>query len=295
MPAGLIDVIQLHGVGPKKALTLQRRRYRKHRAIKGSLSNGKLNDLKGFGKKTVQNILNAIEFKDTSGKRVLFPVAWQQATDLRDYVQAGGHIERIEICGSLRRRRETVADIDILASSTEADQVMQRFVTYPQVREVLGHGATKSSILLTSGMQADLRVVTDTQFPFAQHYFTGSKAHNVAMRARAQDLGLKLNEYELAGKSGSIACTTEADIFSALGLQYVPPELREDTGEFKAAQANELPTLIEFADLQGTFIVIPLTVMARERSRKWFTRPKCVASSISALAITRCLPSTPTA
>jgi DNA polymerase (family 10) len=167
----------------------------------------------------------------------------------------------MEACGSLRRRKETVADIDILISAAEAGPIVERFVKLPVVTKVLGQGDTKSSVLVADGaslgarvsLQADLRVVSDAQFPFALHYFTGSKEHNVAMRQRAQKYGLKLNEYELAGPDRSVKCKTEADIFRALDLDYIPPELREQTGEIEAAEGHRLPELLETKDVRGVF------------------------------------------
>jgi DNA polymerase (family 10) len=171
-------------------------------------------------------------------------------------------IDRIEVCGSIRRRRETVKDIDLLVSSDgDPIPIMERFVSLPGVVSVTGQGSTKSSIVvqkvMPSGrritMNADLRVVSTAQFPFALHYFTGSKEHAKAMRVRAIQYGLKLNEYELAGEGRSIACKDEADIFRALGMDYIAPELREDTGEMDAATNHTLPTLLERGNIRGLF------------------------------------------
>lgn len=165
-------------------------------------------------------------------------------------------IIRMEVCGSLRRRRETCKDIDILISSANAGPIMDAFVKLPIVQRVVGHGDTKSSI--TVGLDkivinADLRVVSDEQFPFALNYFTGSKEHNVVLRQRAIQYGLKLNEYELAGAKKSVPCKEEQDIYRALDLDYILPELRENTGEIAAAAEHKLPNLIEAGDLTGTF------------------------------------------
>ena len=170
-------------------------------------------------------------------------------------------IIRMELCGSLRRRKETIKDIDILVASDDAEPIMAKFVNLPNVAQVTGHGDTKSSIIVTDGrgpgigvrMNADLRVVPDKSFPFALHYFTGSKEHNIAMRQRAIDRGLKLNEYELANEERSIPCKDEADLFRALGIEYIEPEMREHTGEIEAAEAHELPHLIDADDIHGVF------------------------------------------
>src|SRR5262249_13650612 len=163
---------------------------------------------------------------------------------------------RMEMCGSLRRRKETIRDIDILASAKDAAPLMDKFVHAPGVLQVVAQGETKSSVVVASAgvmLNADLRVVTDEQFPFALHYFTGSKEHNIAMRARAQAYGLKLNEYELAGPKKRVPCKDEADIFKTLDLDYIAPELRENTGEIDAAAEHRLPQLVEADDIQGVF------------------------------------------
>jgi DNA polymerase (family 10) len=169
-------------------------------------------------------------------------------------------VQRLELCGSLRRRKETIKDIDILVSAADPRPVMDRFVGLPQVVQVVARGDTKASITVGHGtggrrglLNADLRVVRDEQFPFALHYFTGSREHNIAMRARAQQYGLKLNEYALAGPRGAIACADEAELFAALDLDYIPPELRELTGEIEAAAEHRLPHLIEARDIRGVF------------------------------------------
>src|SRR5262249_4030960 len=166
-----------------------------------------------------------------------------------------GHpqVIRAEYCGSLRRRAETIGDLDVLCSSKHPSAVIDAFVKLPQVATVLAHGPTKGSVRLAGGVQCDLRAVEDGQFPFALHYFTGSKAHNIAMRRRALARNLSLNEYALTGGNTSIACRTEADLFAALGLAEIPPELREDAGEIDAAEAGTLPKLIERDALAGTF------------------------------------------
>src|SRR5262249_20740313 len=153
----------------------------------------------------------------------------------------------------LRRRAETIGDLDILFSSKHPAAVLDTFVKLPQVATVLALGPTKASVRLADGVQCDLRGVEDDQFPFALHYFTGSKAHNITMRKRALARGLSLNEYALTGENRSLPCRTEADLFAALGLAEIPPELREDAGEFAAAEAGRLPNLVVREDLTGTF------------------------------------------
>ncbi len=153
----------------------------------------------------------------------------------------------------MRRRGETIGDLDILFSADDPIPILDVFTKGPDVVAVLGHGPTKASVRLWEGVQCDLRGVSDAQFPFALHYFTGSKAHNIAMRRRAIDRGLKLNEYALEGPDGPVPCRDETELYRALGLHYVPPEMREDQGEFERAEAGEIPKLVTLDELTGTF------------------------------------------
>jgi len=261
VPAGLIEMRQLQGVGSKKVKAL-------HDALgvdtveklKAACEAGDVAKLKGFGAKTQANILEAICFREEAGKRVRIDMASGLAEALVARVRELPGVVRAEVCGSVRRRRETCGDLDILASAADAQPVIDAFAAFPEVVRVLGQGPTKVSVLATSRvdgdkvtLQADLRVLTDDLFPFGQHYFTGSKAHNIRMRQRALDRGWLLSEYGLGTADAPIRCTTEADIFAALDLEYVPPELREDTGEMEAAGAKALPRLLEYGDLRGVF------------------------------------------
>jgi DNA polymerase (family 10) len=261
-PAGLIDMMRLPSIGPKKIMAL----YEKLGIddldkLEAACREGRVAELKGFGAKTQDKILEGIAFLGKTGQRVRLDEAEAFALALVDRLRDCPGIIRLEMCGSLRRRKETVNDIDLLVSSDAAGPIMDRFVTLPGIKEVVGKGETKSSIVIDAAdyvgwshlFNADLRVVRDDQFPFALHYFTGSKEHNVALRGRAQQYGLKLNEYELIGTDRRIACQDESDIFRALDLDYLPPELREHTGEIEAAASHRLPRLIELTDLQGIF------------------------------------------
>jgi DNA polymerase (family 10) len=253
-PPGLLELLKVPSLGPKKIKAL----YEKIgvdslAALKAACQANQIAGLKGFGAKTQQKLLEGIAFFDRTGKRYLINEAEARGLALVERLKKLQAVRRIEICGSLRRRRETVADLDILVSSDDAAAVMDAFVHHPDVEQVLGHGPTRSSVVLKNGMQADLRVVKDAEYPFALHYFTGSKEHNIAIRARAQAYGLKLNEYGLAGEKKAVKAKDEADIFHALDLDYIPPELREATGEIEAAAAHQLPDLVTAADLKGTF------------------------------------------
>jgi DNA polymerase (family X) len=261
-PPGLFRMLRIQGLGPKKVKALyDQLGIQDLDALKAACEDGRVAQLRGFGAKTQQKILEGIAFLSQMGERVRLDQALPLGQRLVEQLQGAPGVQRIELCGSLRRRKETIKDIDVLVSAKDPAPVMERFVNLPAVAQVLAHGDTKSSVVVgdgTSGghrvlINSDLRIVRDEQFPFALHYFTGSKEHNIAMRQRAQARGLKLNEYELAGPDRSIPCTTEADLFKALGLAYIPPELREHTGEMEAAAEGTLPGLIEPGDIRGVF------------------------------------------
>jgi DNA polymerase (family 10) len=261
-PPGLVHMLRLPSIGPKKVKALyDQLGIDSMEKLKAACDNGQVAALKGFGTKTQQKILEGIAFLGNAGQRVRLDQAFALAESVLASLRESPHIIRMEICGSLRRRKETIEDIDILVSSKNPAAVMERFVTLPGISQVIAHGETKSSVIVDRStykdrrivMNADLRVVQDEQFPFALNYFTGSKEHNVALRARAQQSGLKLNEYELAGAKGPVPCHEEADIYRALDLDSIPPEMREQTGEIEAAAEHRLPQLIDGADLAGTF------------------------------------------
>jgi len=261
-PPGLLQMLRLPGLGPKKVKALyDQLGIQDLEQLRQACAHGQVAELKGFGAKTQQKILEGIDFLSEAGTRVRLDQALDLAAELLDGLRTAPGIQRMELCGSLRRRKEVIQDIDILISSEDAAPIMRQFIGLPAGVQVVGHGPTKSSIVversLSSGkrvrMNADLRVVRDEQFPLALHYFTGSKEHNIAMRARAQHYGLKLSEYELAGPKHRVVCKDEADLFRALELDPIAPEMREHTGEIEAAAEHRLPTLVEAEDLQGTF------------------------------------------
>jgi DNA polymerase (family 10) len=253
-PPGLVALLRISGLGPKKIKALHDTLQIETLAdLRAAAESGKIAGLKGFGPKTQTNILEGIAFVEKAGERILQSQALRLVAPILDAVRAHPQVIRAEVCGSLRRRAETIGDLDVLFSSRNPPVVLDAFVKLPHVATVLAHGPTKASVRLAEGVQCDLRGVDDDQFPFALHYFTGSKAHNIAMRRRALAHGYSLNEYALSGPDGPVACKDEAGLFRALGLAEIPPELREDTGEIEAAESSSLPDLIGLADLTGTF------------------------------------------
>lgn len=260
-PNGFFEMLRVDGLGPKKIRALyEELNIDTLEKLKDACDFGEVAKLKGFGKKTEEKILKGIEFLREMGHRVRIDYALPLGLSLIEELKKAPGVQRIELCGSLRRRRETIKDIDILISSDDPEPIMEHFVNLPGVVQVVGHGDTKSSVVFEIGsgarrklINADLRILEDGLFPFALHYFSGSKEHNIAMRARAQARGLKLSEYGLVGEDTSVSATEEADIFKALDLAYIPPEMREDTGEMELAEKNEMPELITGDDILGVF------------------------------------------
>ncbi|MEO0039488.1 MAG: hypothetical protein RIS38_436 [Verrucomicrobiota bacterium] len=257
IPAGLLEVIQIPGLGPKKVRALWTQLAVEDLAkLKEVCESGAVAELKGFGAKTQEKILEGIKNRVAYGKRH----RWHEAAAVAEPILAGlralPQVSHAESAGSLRRARETVGDLDFLVASSEPRPVMDWFVAYPGVKEVTAHGETKSSVRFGNGLQADLRVVPAEQFYFALHHFTGSKEHNVAMRHRALGRGLSMSEWGFKSvdeKTPAPGARNEAEVFAALGLPWIPPELREGNGEIDAAEAGQLPRLVELADLRGVF------------------------------------------
>lgn len=254
IPRGLVEMTAIQGFGPKKALAVYTQLGIDTMAkLEAACRDGSLAGLKGFGEKTAEKILQGIaQLAKFSGRRRL-DVALKAAAPLRAALAEHPAVLRVESAGSLRRRRETVGDLDFVVATESPDAVMDFFVSLESVESVLGKGGTKASVLLDSGIQADLRCVTPEQFPFAIAHFTGSKEHNTRMRQRAKDRGLKLNEYGLFpdGSETSLPAADEVEIYRHLGLPYIRPELREDLGEFTAGEENRLPEAVERRHLQG--------------------------------------------
>lgn len=259
VPAGLFEILRLPGVGPKKVKALHDTLgIDSLDKLKAACEAGEVAKLKGFGEKTAQKILEGITFLGTVGNRVRFDKGYALGERLLEKIRTLPGVIRAELCGSLRRRRDTVKDIDIVCSATDAGPIMDAFVKLPEVIQVIGQGPTKSSIVAEMALgatkivlNADLRVVTDEQFPVAVLHFTGSKEHNIRLRQRAIERGLSLNEYALTGWTKRLP--DEAAIYKVLDLEWVPPELREDMGEIDAAETNALPALVEVKDIRGVF------------------------------------------
>ncbi len=253
-PPGLVALLRVPGLGPKKIKALHDELKIESLAdLRKAGESNKIAGVTGFGAKTAARVMEGIAFVEKSGDRVLQSKARRLVEPLIEAIRNHKGVIRAEVCGSFRRRADTIGDLDILFSAKDPVPILDDFAKRPDVAEVLGHGPTKVSVRLADGVQCDVRGVSDAQFPFALHYFTGSKAHNIAMRRRAIDRGLKLNEYALEGEDGPVKCKTEADVFEALGVHYIPPEMREDWGEIALAERGPLPDLIELKDLTGTF------------------------------------------
>ncbi len=252
-PPSVLDLLHLQGVGPKTVAALYRELHiRTLEDLERAAATGKVRAMRGMGAKKEALILKALEERKRHAGRHLLYKTDEVATTLVSALKAHAPDAEITAVGSLRRGCESCGDIDILASGADRS-LMDVFVTYPQVERVLGHGETKSSVLLSGGFQADLRLVPQESRGAALQYFTGSKAHNIALRDRAIGLGLKLNEYGVFQVEGDerVAGATEAEVYQALGLAWVPPELREARGEIDAAEANRLPHLLDRGDLRG--------------------------------------------
>ncbi|MCK4996545.1 MAG: hypothetical protein KAR55_06615, partial [Thermoplasmatales archaeon] len=248
IPDGLLKMLNISGLGPKKVSALyQNRGLKTIEELRQACIDGKLRDLEGFGVITEANILRGIQLMEKTSGRVLLNVALTDGDDYINYLKKCDKIEKVSIAGSLRRRKETIGDLDILASSDHPEDVMEFFVKYNDVDRVLMKGSTKTSVVLNDNLQVDLRVVKDESFGAALQYFTGSKEHNVKMRSIAIKKGLKLNEYGLFNKETEayVVGKSEEEIYNKLGLSYIEPELRENRGEIDVAAKKQLPKLVE--------------------------------------------------
>jgi DNA polymerase (family 10) len=260
VPPGLVEMIGIPGVGPKKVKALHDKLgIESIDQLEAACKAGQVAGLDGFGEKTQSKILEGIQFKRTYAARHHLDIALAVAEPVLESLRSHPDVIRCSTGGSLRRWRETIGDIDFLVSTKKPSAVIDFFTSQPGILSMSAKGETKASVILEGGIQADLRAVSDTEYPFALLYFTGSKEHNIVMRQRAIARGLRLNEYGLFKSKEEtrdpkllVPCKSEEDVFVELGLAYVPPEMREDHGEFAAAEKSKLPRLVEWTDLRGS-------------------------------------------
>ena len=259
-PPGLVAMLDIPGLGPKKIKALHDELgIDTVEKLEQACKDGKIAVLKGFGEKTQTNIIEGINRRRAYASRHLISEALPRAEPLLEALRSHPDVIRCSTAGSLRRHREVIGDIDLLASSKQPAAVIEFFTSQPGILNVIAKGETKASVLLEGGIQSDLRVVSDAEYSSALLYFTGSKEHNIIMRQRAIDRGLRLNEYGLFHSKVEtrdpkllVKCRTEEEMFEKLGLHYIPPEMREDMGEIALAEKGPLPRLIEWTDLKGS-------------------------------------------
>lgn len=251
-PEGLVEMLRIPGLGPKRAKAIyDRLGIASVDALEAAARSGALGQVRGIKETTVRKILQGIADLRRRAGRWRLDEADAYVRPLVAHLEAGRTAARIEVAGSFRRRKEMVGDIDILAAASRPGPVMKRFVEYSRVKQVQARGTTRSTVTLDCGLQVDLRVVPAASFGAALHYFTGSKPHNIAIRALGLKRGLKINEYGVFRGSRRIGGRTEEEVFRAVGLPWIPPELREAAGEIDAARTGTLPRLIELSDIRG--------------------------------------------
>ena len=252
VPPAVTELLRIPGLGPKRVKILWHDlEIQTLEQLLRAAKEGRIRELHGFGEKTEERILEAAQAHLTEARRFKLSVAAQHAEGLTAYLSKVRGVRKVETAGSLRRMRETVGDLDLLVAADAGSPVMERFASYEEVKEVLASGPTRGTVILKAGIQVDVRVIPQESYGAALQYFTGSKAHNIALRRIAQDKGYKLNEYGVFKGERRVAGETEESVYKALGLRWIPPELREDRGEIEAARAGKLPKLVELADLRG--------------------------------------------
>ena len=260
IPAGLVAMLDIPGLGPKKIKALNDELgIESVEQLEEACKAGQVAGLKGFGERTQNNILEGINRRRSYASKHRIDDALTAAEPLLENLRTHPDVIRCSTAGSLRRHREVIGDIDLLASSKAPAAVIDFFTSQPGILNIIAKGETKASVVLEGGIQCDLRVVADKEFPFALMYFTGSKEHNIVMRQRAIERGLRLNEYGLFRSSSEtrdpallVPCRTEEEVFEKLGLHYVPAEVRENAGEFAVAEQGPFPRLLEWTDLKGS-------------------------------------------
>lgn len=256
VPESLLELMQIPNLGPKKIKVLyDELEITNIGELEYACKENRLIHLTGFGEKTQEKVLKGIEFFKRHKGEFLFGDVYQEAERIRQRLSTIVDPIWAEVCGSIRRRKEVVRDMDILVAAENHEKITSFFVSMPEVDQVLVTGETKTSVRMKSGIEADLRVVTRQEFPYALVYFTGSKEHNVRLRGIAKKKGWKLNEYGIFDGDNLVICKSEEEIYRALGLPYIPPELREDSGEIEAAEQDKLPSLVQHEDIRGIFHV----------------------------------------
>lgn len=252
VPDSLIDLLGIQGLGPKTLAHLYKNLGIKNLLdLQRAIENGSLAKLPQMGEKKIENIIRGIKLFQASRERILLGFALPEVFGLIEKLEKLPEITNISPAGSLRRLKETIGDIDILVTGRDGRKIIDYFVHLPQVKEILAAGETKGSIVTGDGIQVDLRVVAEDSFGAALQYFTGSKAHNIKLREIAKKKGLKINEYGVFKDEEKIAGKEEKEVYEALNLSWIPPEIREDLGEIEAAMKNKLPELVQLEDIQG--------------------------------------------
>jgi DNA polymerase (family 10) len=257
LPPAISELLRVPSLGPKRVRTLyDALGVKTLENLRDAARGQRIREIKGFGPKTEESILAAVEARLTKKRRFRLSVAAQYAEPLAEHLRGVRGAREVVVAGSFRRMKETVGDLDFLATADAPATVIEGFSAYPELTEVTASGSTRASGRHSCGLQVDLRVVPAESFGAALHYFTGSKAHNIAIRRLGQEAGLKINEYGVftvtpGKREKRIGGDTEASVFASVGLPWIPPELREDAGEIEAARRGTLPKLVELADLRG--------------------------------------------
>lgn len=251
-PAGLVELMNIEGLGPKRVMLLHRElKINDPEDFRRAAKAKKIQNLRGFSEKLEQKILHALEARGTQEKRFKWITADEVARPLIAWLQNIEGVKKAVVAGSYRRRKDTVGDLDIVVTCTKNSPVMDRFIKHEDVAEIVSHGTTRATVILKNGLQVDIRVIPDVSYGAALYYFTGSKPHNIAVRTMAVKKGLKINEYGVFKGNKRIAGRTEKEIFAAVGLPHIEPELRENSGEIEAAQKGKLPRLVTIDDIRG--------------------------------------------
>ncbi len=251
-PPHLLDLLNIKGIGPKRTKILyENLQINSLEELKKAALAHKIRDLEGFDEKLEQMILEGTKLAKKEGKRFLYSVAEPHANDIVTYMKNSKEVSKVIMAGSFRRKKETIGDLDLLVTSDDPALVIDYFIRYPDIKDVISQGITKSTVILNNDLQVDLRCVPDKSYGATLHYFTGSKSHNVTIRKMAIEMGLKVNEYGIFKGEEQIAGATEEEMYKTVGLNYIEPELRENRGELEAAADGKLPNLVNLENIKG--------------------------------------------